>query len=46
MGLIRHGIKDERFLKVFENVIILIFIALVILIVAALIEVYITPIFF
>ena len=46
VGLIRHGIKDERFLKVFENVIILIFIALVILIVAALIEVYITPLIF
>jgi len=46
VGLIRHGIKDEKFLKVVENVIILIFIALVILIIAALLEVYITPIIF
>lgn len=46
VGLIRHGIRDEKFLKVFENVIILIFIALIILIVAALIEVYITPLIF
>lgn len=46
VGLIRHGIKSEKFLKVFENVIIMIFMALVILILAALIEVYITPIIF
>ncbi|MGY4884233.1 MAG: stage II sporulation protein M [Nanobdellota archaeon] len=46
VGLIRHGIRDEKFLKVFENVIILIFIALIILIFAALIEVYITPLLF
>lgn len=46
VGLIRHGLKDRKFLKVVENVIILIFIALVILIIAALLEVYITPIIF
>lgn len=46
VGLIRHGIKDKRFLKVLENVIILIFLALLILIVAALIEAYITPLIF
>jgi len=46
IGLIRHGIKDEKFLKIVENVIILIFLALIILIVAALLEVYITPIIF
>ncbi len=46
VGLIRHGIKSEKFLKVFENVIIMIFMALVILILAALIEVYITPLIF
>ena len=46
VGLIRHGIKDKKFLKVLENVIILIFLALLILIVAALIEVYITPLIF
>jgi uncharacterized membrane protein SpoIIM required for sporulation len=46
IGLMRHGIKDKRFLKVVENVIILIFIALIILVIAGLLEVYITPIIF
>lgn len=46
VGLIRHGIKDEKFLKIVENVIILIFIALITLIIAALLEVYITPVIF
>jgi uncharacterized membrane protein SpoIIM required for sporulation len=46
VGIIRHGIKDKRFLKIVENVIILIFIALIILIIAALLEVYITPLIF
>lgn len=46
VGLIRHGIHDKKFLKVLENVITLIFLALLILIVAALIEVYITPLIF
>ncbi len=46
VGLIRHGMKDEKFLKVVENVIILIFIALIILIIAAFLEVYVTPMIF
>lgn len=46
VGLIRHGVRDKRFLKVLENVIILIFLALIILVFAALIEVYITPLIF
>lgn len=46
VGLIRHGLRDKRMLKVFENVILLIFMALAILIIAALLEVYITPILF
>jgi len=46
VGLIRHGIRDKKFLKVFENVIILIFIALAILIISAFLEVYITPVIF
>ncbi len=46
IGIIRHGIKDKRFMKVLENVFILLFIALVILVIAAVIEVYFTPIFF
>jgi uncharacterized membrane protein SpoIIM required for sporulation len=46
VGLARHGLKDKKFLKVIENVIILIFIALIVLIIAALLEVYITPLIF
>ena len=46
VGLIRHGFRDEKFLKIVENVIILIFIALLILIIAALLEVYVTPAIF
>ena len=46
VGLIRHGFRDEKFLKIVENVIILIFIALLILIVAAILEVYVTPAIF
>jgi len=46
VGLIRHGLRNKKFLNVVENVIILVFIALVILIIAALLEVYITPIIF
>jgi uncharacterized membrane protein SpoIIM required for sporulation len=46
IGLIRHGIRDRKFLKIVENVIILIFIALIILIIAALLEVYVTPLLF
>jgi len=46
VGFIRHGIKDPRFLRVLENVIILLFIAAIILILAAIMEVYLTPLFF
>lgn len=46
IGLARYGLKDKRFLKIVENVIVLIFMALVILIIAALLEVYITPLIF
>jgi uncharacterized membrane protein SpoIIM required for sporulation len=45
-GVIRNGIKNKRFLRVFENSIILVFLAIVLLILAALIEVYFTPILF
>ena len=45
-GIMRHGIKDRLFLRVLENVIILVFIAILILIIAALIEVYLTPLLF
>ncbi len=46
IGVIRNGIKSRKFLKVAENSVVLLFMALIILIIAALIEVYITPIFF
>ena len=46
VGFIRHGIRDKRFLHVFENVIILLFLAVVILVIAGLIEVYFTPLLF
>ncbi|MBA7627295.1 hypothetical protein ES703_34757 [subsurface metagenome] len=46
VGVIRNGVRNKRFLRVVENVFILLFIAIVILIIAALIEVYITPIIF
>ena len=46
VGAIRHGIKDKRFLRVVENVVILLFVAVVILIIAAVIEVYLTPTLF
>jgi uncharacterized membrane protein SpoIIM required for sporulation len=46
VGILRHGIKDKRIIRVVENAVILLFIALIILIVAALIEVYITQVLF
>jgi uncharacterized membrane protein SpoIIM required for sporulation len=46
VGAIRHGFHDEKFLRVVENTIILLFIALIILIFAGMIEVYLTPLFF
>lgn len=46
VGMIKHGLKDRKFLRVVENVFILLFISLVILIIAAIIEVYFTPILF
>jgi len=46
VGVIRNGVNNKRFVHVVENVIFLLFIAMLILIVAAGIEVYITPLFF
>ncbi|MDO8623030.1 MAG: stage II sporulation protein M [archaeon] len=43
VGILRNGFWNKKFLRVFENVIILLFIALIILIAAAIMEVYITP---
>jgi uncharacterized membrane protein SpoIIM required for sporulation len=46
VGVIRNGIKSQRFIHVVENTAILLFVALVILVLAAIIEVYLTPILF
>lgn len=46
VGVLRHKIKDKRFLRVIENVVLLLFIAIIILVIAALIEVYFTPLLF
>jgi uncharacterized membrane protein SpoIIM required for sporulation len=41
-GILRHGFEDKTFLRVVENVIILLFVSVVLLILAAIIEVYFT----
>ncbi len=46
VGVLRNGIRDKRFIHVLENTVMLLFIALVILILAAVIEVYFTPLLF
>ncbi len=45
-GFMRHGFKSRKFLRVFENTIILLFIAILLIMIGALIEVYITPVIF
>ena len=45
-GVVRHGIGDKRFLRVLANVVGLLFIAMVVLLIAGVIEVYFTPILF
>lgn len=46
IGALRHGIKSKKFVNVLQNSIILLFIAILIVIVAGVIEVYITPLLF
>ena len=46
VGVVRNGFKDEKFLHVIENTVVLLFIALAILIAAAVVEVYLTPLIF
>ena len=46
VGAIRNGIRSKTFLHVLENTIIMLFIAIIILIFAAVIEVYFTPLLF
>ncbi len=46
IGVVRHGFKDKRFLRVIGNVVLLLFLSIIILIVAAIMEVYLTPLLF
>jgi uncharacterized membrane protein SpoIIM required for sporulation len=46
VGVIRNGIKNQKFLRIVENVVILLFIAIIVLILAAIVEVYFTPLLF
>ncbi len=46
VGILRNGIHGKRFIHVLENTVILLFIALIILLFAAVIEVYFTPLLF
>jgi len=46
IGIIKNGLRNKKMLRILENVVILLFIALILLVIAALIEVYITPILF
>jgi len=46
IGVMRNGFKSPKFLRVIENVVVLLFAAIVILVIAALIEVYFTPLLF
>ena len=46
VGVIRNGIRNPKFLRIVENVVVLLFISILILIVAGVVEVYFTPILF
>jgi uncharacterized membrane protein SpoIIM required for sporulation len=45
-GFIRNGIKDKKFYHVLENVILLLFMAIIVVILAGIIEVYLTPLLY
>ncbi len=46
VGVLRHGIKDERFYKVLQHSIILLFIAILLIFIGGILEVYFTPMLF
>ena len=46
VGIIRNGFRSHKFLRIVENVVILLFVSILILVIAAAIEVYFTPLFF
>ena len=43
VGIIRNGVRNKKFLRIVENTVILLFIAILILVIAAVVEVYVTP---
>lgn len=45
-GYMRNGIKDKKFYHVLENVILLLFVAIIVLIVSGIMEVYFTPLLY
>lgn len=46
VGFIRNGVRNPKFVRVLENVFILLFMALFLLVIGAVIEVYVTPVLF
>lgn len=46
VGFIRNGVKNKKFLRIVENVALLIFLSILLLAMAALLEVYVTPLLF
>lgn len=46
VGILKNGFKNAKFLRVLENTFILLFTAILIILIAGLIEVYFTPLFF
>ena len=46
VGILRNGIKNRIFLRITENTAIMLFMSIIVLIFAAIIEVYFTPLFF
>ncbi len=46
VGILRHGIKDQRFYKVLQHSILLLFIAILLIFIGGILEVYFTPVLF
>ena len=46
VGVLKNGFRNPKFLRILENTVVLLFIAIIILIIAAIIEVYFTPLLF
>ena len=46
VGILRNGIRSEKFFKILEHTVILLFISIILVVGAAIIEVYLTPILF